>query len=160
MATVLKHRVVAGLALTLLLLMAGYAWGLFFTSGTLGFTFVRTWGESGAGPGQFDGPIGVAVGPNADIYVTDAGNNRIQRFRPDGTFVAAWGEQGSELGHLAPESGQHGLVRNAVLLGECCRLAVRLEHMQLLRPWVDHPDAIDAHLQILAGHPQRQPLRI
>ncbi len=42
MITVSKRRVVAVLAFTLLLLTAVYAWGLFFTSGTLRFTFVRT----------------------------------------------------------------------------------------------------------------------
>ena len=105
MAILLRRRAVPILALTLLLLLAGYTWGLFFTSGNLRFTFVRTWGETGAGPGQFDGPIGVAIGPNDDVYVTDSGNNRIQRFRPDGTFVAAWGEEGSELGQLDEANG-------------------------------------------------------
>ena len=42
---------------------------------------VNEWGEEGAGPGQFDGPMGIAAGPTNEIYVADTGNHRIQKFR-------------------------------------------------------------------------------
>ena len=77
-----------------------YGHGLFFTHGAQQFVPVAEWGEAGTGPGQFDGPIGVAISPAGDIYVTDAGNSRIQRFRPDGTFIA----------EIGPESASPGLL--------------------------------------------------
>ena len=39
------------------------------------------WGEEGTGPGQFDGPMGIAAGLVNEIYVADTGNHRIQKFR-------------------------------------------------------------------------------
>ncbi len=99
MAPLLKRPAVVG-ALLLLLGTAWYAETLFFASGDLRYVLVRTWGSGGTAPGEFSAPIGVAIGPAGDVYVTDSGNNRIQRFRPDGTFVATWGEVGEDLGHL------------------------------------------------------------
>ena len=34
------------------------------------------------------------------MYVTDSGNNRVQKFTPDGQFVCSFGEEQSEPGHL------------------------------------------------------------
>ncbi len=99
MASFLKRPLVAG-SLVLLLVAGTYARTLFFTSGDRRYVFVQTWGSQGRGPGEFTDPVGAAIGPSGDIYVTDTGNNRIQRFRPDGKFVAAWGEGGDELGQL------------------------------------------------------------
>lgn len=41
--------------------------------------FLREWGSAGAGDGQFNVPISVAVNGN-EIYVTDSGNKRVQVF--------------------------------------------------------------------------------
>src|SRR6187397_502959 len=66
-------------------------------------------GVSGADPKHFNGPTGVVVATNGDIWITDGhggtqaglnrdnmygsrgGNNRLVRFSKDGTFVKAWG---------------------------------------------------------------------
>jgi len=53
---------------------------------------VRTWGEQGAAPGQFDLPHGISLDPNGRVYVADRSNQRVQVFEGDGTFVAAWDE--------------------------------------------------------------------
>jgi uncharacterized protein (TIGR03663 family) len=45
-------------------------------------------------PGLFFGPRAIAVTDDA-IYVSDTGNERIQKFSPDGTFLTAWGGYGS-----------------------------------------------------------------
>jgi sugar lactone lactonase YvrE len=50
-------------------------------------SFVRTWGQLGASPGQFNGPHGIAIGPAGDVFVADRNNGRIQRFGPDGAFI-------------------------------------------------------------------------
>jgi DNA-binding beta-propeller fold protein YncE/4-amino-4-deoxy-L-arabinose transferase-like glycosyltransferase len=44
--------------------------------------------------GRFFGPRAIAITDDA-IYVVDTGNERVQRFNPDGTFVDAWGGYGT-----------------------------------------------------------------
>jgi DNA-binding beta-propeller fold protein YncE len=61
---------------------------------------VRAWGTAGTGDGQFDDPTGVAIAPDGDSYVVDSGNDRVQRFDPDGAFVSAWGTTGSGNGQF------------------------------------------------------------
>ncbi|HLH42075.1 MAG TPA: peptidyl-alpha-hydroxyglycine alpha-amidating lyase family protein [Bryobacteraceae bacterium] len=48
--------------------------------------FVKSWGSRGSGPGQFNQVHGIAIDANNNVYVADAGNNRIQVFGGDGTF--------------------------------------------------------------------------
>lgn len=48
-------------------------------------------GAPGNAPGQFNFPRAVAVDSQGRIYVADSGNNRIQVFNPDGSFVRQWG---------------------------------------------------------------------
>ncbi len=48
------------------------------------------------GPGagempRFDGPLGVALAANGDLFVADSGNNRVCVFDRDGAFVREWG---------------------------------------------------------------------
>ena len=99
MASLLKRPLVIG-SLVLLFGSVMYGRALFFTSGELRYEFVQTWGSEGTGTGEFKDPVGIAIGSSGDVYVTDTGNNRIQRFRPDGAFVSAWGEAGDALGQL------------------------------------------------------------
>jgi DNA-binding beta-propeller fold protein YncE len=49
-----------------------------------------SWGEPGAGPGQFKIPHGIAVDRTGKVYVADRENSRIQIFAPDGTYVTEW----------------------------------------------------------------------
>ncbi|XP_019628614.1 PREDICTED: tripartite motif-containing protein 2-like [Branchiostoma belcheri] len=46
-----------------------------------------TFGGGGSGPGQFNGPFGVTVSDEGEIFVADRGNQRIQIFTLQGTFV-------------------------------------------------------------------------
>ena len=52
-------------------------------------------GSSGAQPGQFNAPRGVAVGPDGSIYVADSRNNRIEKFDSTGKLLLTWGTFGS-----------------------------------------------------------------
>ena len=50
--------------------------------------------------GQFNEPVDVDVDNEGFVYVTDSGNNCVQKFTPDGQFVCSFGEKQSEPGHL------------------------------------------------------------
>jgi DNA-binding beta-propeller fold protein YncE len=51
-------------------------------------TFVGSFGEEGAGAGQFSNPAGVAVNEaSGDVYVVDRGHNRVEHFTAERTFV-------------------------------------------------------------------------
>jgi len=58
----------------------------FSSSGAL----LRSWGESGSGPGQFHIPHGIAIAPDDTIFVADRENSRLQRFDTSGRQLAEW----------------------------------------------------------------------
>jgi len=49
-------------------------------------------GGHGNGIGQFDSPRAIATDRAGNIYVADTGNNRIEKFSPNGTFITSIGE--------------------------------------------------------------------
>jgi DNA-binding beta-propeller fold protein YncE len=55
-------------------------------------------------PGRFYGPRSVTVA-DGEIYVTDTGNERVQVFASDGTFLRAFGGHGTEAGKLIEPVG-------------------------------------------------------
>ena len=57
---------------------------------------VKNFGSQGSGRCQFLKPFGVAVDEDDNIYVTDGGNHRIQKFTSDGTLISEIGSKGSQ----------------------------------------------------------------
>src|ERR1700716_1595726 len=49
--------------------------------------WLKSWGEPGGKPGQFDTPHSIAVDAQDNIYVADRGNHRIQVFDTNGKFL-------------------------------------------------------------------------
>ena len=49
--------------------------------------FESAWGFQGSGPGAFQFPRGIAVGPDGELYVADQLNHRVQVFTPGGTYL-------------------------------------------------------------------------
>jgi len=43
------------------------------------------------GPGTFNEPWGIAIGPDGSVYVTDTWNHRVEKFTAAGKFITAWG---------------------------------------------------------------------
>ena len=52
--------------------------------------WVKSWGEPGTGPGQFRTPHAIAIDRNDNVYVGDRGNQRVQIFNTDGTYLREW----------------------------------------------------------------------
>lgn len=52
--------------------------------------FIKSWGSTGSGDGQFKWPAGLTVDLSGNVYVVDGGNDRIQKFTGDGKFVTKW----------------------------------------------------------------------
>ena len=76
---------------------------------------IRSWGEPGREPGQFNLPHGICVDHTGQVYVCDRGNNRIQVFTYDGQYIRQWYGHNRPNGLLLgpdgnlfiPESGFH-----------------------------------------------------
>jgi sugar lactone lactonase YvrE len=74
--------------------------------------FVGQFGGHGSRPGQFGGrqPVGgrfagpqfVAFDRAGNVYTTDAGLNRVQKFTPEGRLLAHWGSAGADPGGFGP----------------------------------------------------------
>ena len=58
-------------------------------------------GSKGNGPGQFDGPHGIAIDSHDNIYFTDMKNSRVQVFNNNDTFVREWGSLGNGTGQFS-----------------------------------------------------------
>jgi len=62
-------------------------------------------GESGSGDGQFSTPVGVAVSDiSGDVYVVDEGNNRVERFDSEGTYLAQFNGSEAPTGQFSQPS--------------------------------------------------------
>lgn len=58
-----------------------------------------------AKPGHLSHPQFVAVDGDSNLYVSDFGNKRIQKFSSNGEFVAEWGKSGKQPGEFHHPSG-------------------------------------------------------
>ena len=67
--------------------------------------YVAQWGSFGTDAGQFQSPQGIALDSSGNIYVTDAGNNRIQKFNSSGGYLAQWGSFGTGDGQFQNPAG-------------------------------------------------------
>ena len=60
--------------------------------------FIKSWGTTGSGPGEFLVPHALAMDSQGRIFVADRDNNRIQIFDQEGTFLAEWKQFGRPSG--------------------------------------------------------------
>ena len=71
-----------------------------------GHRHISLWGTFGVtDPGQFNLPQQIAVDDERNIYVTDTGNSRIQKFTNGGEFLSSWGTYGVNDGEFQSPVG-------------------------------------------------------
>jgi tripartite motif-containing protein 71 len=68
-------------------------------------TFIREWGSTGSGDGQFIIPEGIGIDSRGHVFVLDRGNSSIQKFTNTGDFIRKWGGVGSSEGIAVDKSG-------------------------------------------------------
>jgi tripartite motif-containing protein 71 len=69
------------------------------------FLPITKWGKYGTANGSFNQPYGLAADSAGNLYVADTGNNRIQKFSSNGTFVTGWGKIGLANGSFNQPQG-------------------------------------------------------
>lgn len=65
----------------------------------------RTVGTRGKGEGEFNLALQVTTARDGTVYVTDAGNFRVQAFKPNGDFKLTFGKVGRKIGNFARPKG-------------------------------------------------------
>ena len=68
-------------------------------------TYIKSIGSKGSGAGQFIEPADIAVGPGGNIWISDAGNNRVEEYTEAGTYVRQFGSAGSNAAQFVHPDG-------------------------------------------------------
>jgi len=131
-----------------------------------------SWGEPGAGPGQFEQIHGVCVDPRGRVYVADRKNTRIQIFSPEGAFEGEWKQVWWPCAmcldpagnmYVAEVGGTFMFGKEARLDQPAARITVRNPGGVVLAEWsaedaggvgrffAPHDIAIDSHGDLYAG---------
>lgn len=90
--------------------MEGVVYGQDHVLTTPGPAYDLAFGSAGTGNGQFAEPGGVTVEAGGDVWVVDKGNNRLEKFGPDGEFLTKFGSKGS----ATANSSNRGTWRSAL----------------------------------------------
>lgn len=105
-----RRIVLIGIVLATVALIVVFArWGTRWTvpqarAATAGYTLQTTWNGADARGGPLQRPIGIAVAPSGDVYVTDA-LLRVVQFSPDGRVRREWGHEGHGRGEFSNPVG-------------------------------------------------------
>ena len=93
---------------SLVLLFSVLLLGMSFTQNSYAANhpFELEWGASGKDkPGKFLEPQHLAIDSENNVYVTDLGNSRVQKFDSTGNFLIEWGNRGSSDGEFGHPTG-------------------------------------------------------
>lgn len=61
-------------------------------------TFIKSWGKTGYGPGEFKSLHALDIDLRGRLFVADRGNNRLQIFDQEGNYIAHWTQFGKPSG--------------------------------------------------------------
>lgn len=68
--------------------------------------YILQWGESGLNtPGKFSSPQNIAIDDLGNVYVTEIGNMRVQKFTNVGGILKTWGSSGTGPGQFHSPAG-------------------------------------------------------
>mgnify|MGYP006112071657 CR=1 FL=1 len=68
-------------------------------------TFIKSWGKTGYGPGEFRALHTIAIDNEGRVFVGDRSNSRTQIFTQDGEYLATWTQFGRPSGISFDENG-------------------------------------------------------
>ena len=68
--------------------------------------FIKAWGKTGYGPGEFRTLHGLAIDSRGRVFVADRSNNRIQLFDQEGKYLSTWTQFGTPSGIAFDEQDQ------------------------------------------------------
>lgn len=69
------------------------------------YMYERQWGSAGSGDGEFQMPLGIAIGPDGNVYVSDFYRYNVQVFDRNGNFVRKFGPNYPDTGFLGQSKG-------------------------------------------------------
>src|SRR4051812_19140883 len=72
---------------------------------SISYQYIKQWGTMGSDPGQFLYPNSIAVDSIGNVYVSDNGNSRIQKFDSNGNLITKWDIISSDTGHIVRPAG-------------------------------------------------------
>ena len=118
--------------------------------------FIKTWGRTGTGPGEFDQPHDMSIGGSRGrVFVADRSNNRVQIFDQDGNFIAAWTQFGRPSAlHVAADDTLYvsDSTSNSTLNPGYVRgITVGSALDGSLRAFIPDPDLADAEVNRISG---------
>jgi streptogramin lyase len=68
-------------------------------------SYATKFGETGTEAGKLKTPWGVAVNSEGKLWVVDTGNNRVEKFGPEGAYISTFGAVGSGTGQFKEPEG-------------------------------------------------------
>ena len=60
--------------------------------------FIKSWGQPGTGPGEFEMPHSIDIDSQGRVFVADRGNSRVQIFDQEGRYLDEWTQFGRPSG--------------------------------------------------------------
>ena len=72
---------------------------------SISYQYIKQWGTKGLDPGQFLYPNSIVIDSNGNVYVSDHGNSRIQKFDSNGNLLTKWDIISSDTGHIVRPAG-------------------------------------------------------
>jgi tripartite motif-containing protein 71 len=72
---------------------------------TVAFRFASAFGQKGGGVGHFHEPSAIALDTFGNLYVADTGNDRIQKFEANGSYLSEVGTFGWDPGQFSQPAG-------------------------------------------------------
>ena len=68
---------------------------IFSESNIAEYQFLTKFGGKESNSGELSGPHSIDIDKEGNVYVTDTGNDRIQKYNLEGKLILQWGEEGS-----------------------------------------------------------------